>query len=247
MSEIDNKLKKIYDPKLIISSIMTTKEKADQVLVWKFIGTKKITASVKITVINKATGTLVFSPTQEDAEVLKKIISSSESINFYIPSGSTLFQCNIKHIESPGRIIVYIPKFIAQLERRKWIRFKTNDQPNVRIQFSKRIDPVKSTQQFFRKNILDIGVGGIALIMSKVESKSFIPGELIKRAELLIDDLKIVVDLEVINHIELKPGQESDQIYKVWKIVFRFAGLEKKNQEIISAFVFKNISSSIAV
>jgi hypothetical protein len=247
VSDNDNKLKKIYDPKLITSLLMATKEKAEQVLVWKFLGTKKVTASIRITVINKANGTLVFSPTLEDADVLKKIISSSESVNFYIPGGSTLFQCNIKQIESPERIIVYAPKFIAQLERRKWLRLKTIDKQNVRIQFSKRIDPIKTTQQFFRKNIFDLGVGGMALVMTKAESKSFIQGELIKGVELLIDDFKIVVDLEVLNHIELKPGQESDQFYKVWKIGFRFAGLQKKDQEIISTFVFKNIGSSIAV
>lgn len=247
VSDNDNKLKKIYDSKLINSVLMGSKEKSEQVLVWKFIGTKKITASVKITVINKSNNTLVFSPNSEDSEVLGKILSSSEVLNFYIPSGSTLFQCKIKQVEGPHRITVYVPPFIAQLERRKWLRLKTIDKENVRIQFSKRIDPAKITQQFFRKNIFDLGVGGMAIVMSKSESKSFIQGEVIKGAELLIDDCKIVADLEVINHIELKPGSENDQLYKVWKIGFRFAGLQKKDQETISSFVFKHMSSSIAI
>lgn len=226
---------------------MATKEKAEQVIVWKFVGSKKITANIRITVINKTNGTIIFSPTLEDTEVLKKIIGSSEALNFYIPAGSTLFQCNIKQVESPERVVVFAPKFIAQLERRKWLRLKTIDRQNVRIQFSKRIDPIKTTQQFYRKNIFDLGVGGLALIMTKSESKFFIQGEIIKGVELLIDDLKIVADLEVINHIELKPGQENDQHYKVWKIGFRFAGMQKKDQEYISSFVFKNLGASIAV
>lgn len=247
MSDSENKLKKIYDAKLITSLLMATKEKSEQVLVWKFIGTQKVTANIKFNVINKTNGTLVFSPSPEDTEVFKKIIGSSESLNFYIPSGSTLFQCTVKHVESLERIIVYAPQFVAQLERRKWLRLKTIENQSVRIQFSKKIDPIKSTQQFYRKSVFDLGVGGLALIMTKAESKFFIRGEIVKGVELLIDDVKIVADLEVINNLEIKPGQESDQYYKVWKIGFRFAGLQKKDQELISSFVFKNIGQSIAV
>ncbi len=247
MSDNDNKLKKIYDNKLIYSLLLATKERSDQVLVWKFVGTKKVTARIKITVINKTNGTLVFCPASEDADILKNILSSSESLNFYIPSGSTLFQCKVKNIESMDRIVSFLPQFVAQLERRKWLRLKTIELQNVRIQFSKKIDPVRTTQQFYRKNIFDLGVGGMALLMTKSESKFFIQGEIIKSVEILIDDLKIVADLEVIKHIEIKPGQESNQHYKVWKIGFRFAGMQKKDQETISTFVFKHIGNSIAV
>jgi len=247
VSDNENKLKKIYDIKFIHSLLLSSKEKLEQVLVWKFIGTKKITARIKITVTSKANGTIIFSPDERDSDILSNIISSSESINFYIPSGSTLFQCNIKNVESLNRVIVFMPQFIAQLERRKWLRLKTIDLKNVRIQFSKRVDPIRATQQFYRKSLIDLGVGGMAVFMTKSESKSFIQGEVIKGVELLIDDIKIVTNLEVINHVEFKPGQESDLHYKVWKIGFRFAGMQKKDQEIISTFVFKNMGNSIAV
>ena len=227
--------------------LLASKEKLEQVLVWKFVGNKKITARVKISILNKSNKTLSISPHEDDVEILSQILGSSESLNFYIPNGSSLFQSSIKNIESSQRVMLRIPHFIAQLERRKWIRLNTEDFSNIRVQFSKKIDPIRSTQQFYRKNLYDLGVGGMAIIMSKSEAKFFITGESIKGVELLIDDNKVVVDLEVVNQIELIPSTQSNHYYKVWKIGFRFAGMQKKDQELISGFIFKHLKSPIAV
>lgn len=247
MSENDSKLKKIHDEKLIYSLLLTSKEKSEQILVWKFVGNKKITARVKISILNKINKTLSISSHEDDVEILSLILSSSESLNLYIPNGSSLFQSKIKNIESAHRVVLRIPQFVAQLERRKWLRLKTEDFSNIRIQFSKKIDPIKSTQQFYRKNLYDLGVGGLAIIMSKAEAKFFLNGETIKSVELLIDDHKIVADLEVVNQIELNPSTQSNHYYKVWKIGFKFAGMQKKDQELISSYIFKYLKSPIAV
>lgn len=247
MSENENKLKKIYEEKLIYSLLLASKEKLEQILVWKFVGNKKITARVKLSIINKTTKTISINSHEDDIDILSQILSSSECLNFYIPNGSSLFQTSIKNIESAQRVVLRFPQFVAQLERRKWIRLNAEDFPNIRIQFTKKNDPLKSTQQFYRKNLHDLGVGGMAIMMSKSEAKFFLKGEKIKAVELLIDDSKIVVDLEVVNQIELNPSTQSNHYYKVWKIGFRFAGMQKKDQELISGFIFRHLKSPIAV
>ena len=87
----------------------------------------------------------------------------------------------------------------------------------------------------------------MALIMSRAEAKYFLPGEIIKSVELLIDDNKIVADIEVVNQIEINPSKGSRHYYKVWKVGFRFAGMQKKDQELVSSYIFKNLKSPIAV
>lgn len=244
VSTFDNKLKKNFDPKKINSILLLSKEKQDSVIVWKIIGNKKVTANVKILMLSKASNEIKFSPDENEIVSYNKIIANSENLNFYIPSASMLFQVKVKNIETNSVVKTYLPSFIAQVERRQWLRLNIEEKHNVRLQFNKKIDPTKQANHFFAKKPWDIGGGGLSFLLTRSESKSFFTGEIVKNLEILIDNEKFKVDAEVIRLQVVGPSTDSDLLYKTWKVSLKLTNIQKRDQEALSTYIFKNINNT---
>jgi c-di-GMP-binding flagellar brake protein YcgR len=130
---------------------------------------------------------------------------------------------------------------VAQLERRRWLRLTVGETISARIQFTKKLDPLKTTSHFSSKHLLDIGAGGGSFVVSKLEAKSYLTGDIIKGLEVLINDRKITCDAEILRVHELKPNSSKESHYRVWKISLRFLALAKSDEEFISSFVFEKV------
>lgn len=237
----DNNLRKIHDPKLVCHLLNNVKQKQEHVIVWKFIGDKKIISPIRFDIIKKVKSEISISAKPGELELFQKVVGGSEKINFFCSQSSLLFQCELKQVESEGKITVTFPLFVAQVERRKWIRLKTDAEQSLRLQFCKKTIGPKGGNQFFSKALNDIGASGLSFLITRAETKFFIPGELIKGLELIIAGQKIVVSGQILRVQEISTEGYLAVPYKVWKVSVNFSEISKKDQDLLSLFVFKNI------
>lgn len=224
----DNKFKKVHDAKLIGHQLLAAKEKQEAVFIWRIVGDKKILSPVRFELIKRSHQELVIRPKEGEEESFHQVLGSCEQINFFMPQSAFLFQCKFKQPESDGSVTVSYPDFVAQVERRKWLRMTADPSHKLRIQFCKTVHTPKPVNQFLSKSLLDLSAGGVSFLVSKAESKFFIPGELVKNMELLIGDIKYTVQGEILHVGELK-------------VSVRFNALGKKEQEALAKFVFEHI------
>lgn len=230
----DNKFKKIHDAKQIGHQLLAAKERQETVFIWRIVGDKKILAPVRLELIKRSQLELVIRPKDGEEELFHQVLGSCEQINFFMPQSCLLFQCKFKQPESDGSVTLAYPSFVAQVERRKWLRLTANVNHRLKTQFCKTVMTPKPVNQFLSKTLLDLGAGGMSFVVSKAESKFFIAGEMVKNMELLVGDIKYTVQGEILRVSEF--GEQ-----KAWKVSVRFDAIGKKEQEALAKFVFEHI------
>ena len=230
----DNKFKKIHDAKQIGHQLLTAKERHEKVFIWRIVGDKKILAPVRFELIKRSQHELVIRPKEGEEDVFHQVLGSCERINFFMPHSCMLFQCKFKQSESGGSVTLAYPAFVAQIERRKWLRLTADVSHRLKVQFCKTVMTPKPVNHFLSKLLLDLGAGGLSFVVSKAESKFFIAGEMVKNMELLIGDVKYTLQGEILRVSEM--GE-----HKKWKVSVRFDTIGKKEQESIAKFVFEHI------
>lgn len=230
----DNKFKKIHDAKQIGHQLLASKERQEAVFVWRIVGDKKILAPVRLELIKRSQQELVIRPKEGEEEIFHQVLGSCEQINFFIPQSCLLFQAKFKQPEIDGSVTLAYPSFVAQVERRKWLRLPAEASHRLKIQFCKTVMTPKPVNQFLSKELLDLGAGGVSFVVSKAESKFFIAGEMVKNMEVLVGDTKYTVQGEI-----LRVSSLGDQ--KLWKVSVRFVAIGKKEQEALAKFVFEHL------
>lgn len=238
----DNKLKKIHDSKQIGHQLLSAKEKGEQIFVWRFVGDKKVMVQVTIDVVKKASLELLISPLPHTAADLRGILGGSDHLNFFLPASSLLFQSPLKQADARGQVTLAFPSFLAQVERRKWLRMRCTGQSGVRTQFSKTIHAPAPSKQFYGKPLYDLSAGGLTFLVSRQESKFFIPGEKIRNLEVLVRNEKIVVTGDVLRVQELPASEPSGSGGKLLKVTIAFEAVQKRDQEFLARYVFEHIS-----
>jgi hypothetical protein len=230
----DNKFKKIHDAKQIGHQLLAAKERQETVFIWRIVGDKKILAPVRLEVIKRSQLELVIRPKDGNEESFHQVLGSCDQVNFYLPQSSLLFQSKFKQPHADGSVTLSYPAFVAQVERRKWLRINAEPSHNLKIQFCKTVLTPKPVNQFMVKPLLDLGAGGVSFIVTRAESKFFIAGEFVKNMEILIGNVKYTVYGEILRVSEI--GAK-----KAWKVSVRFAAADKKEQEAIAKFVFEQL------
>lgn len=234
----DNKLKKINDPRVIGQILLSAKERQEQILVWRFVGDKKLMAPVRLDLILPLRRELVLSPLPGSEEVFQHVLGSSETLNFYLPFSGQLFQSHLKHQDENAAHAVF-PDFIAQIERRKWLRMP--GMGSLRVQFNKPIIGKKLTHHFFSRELFDLSAGGASFLVSRAEAKFFTAGESFKGLELLIQGQKTILTVAVIRVQEIAARDAHG--YKAWKVGLRFENADKNTQEELAKFVFTHLGA----
>ncbi len=234
----DNKLKKIHGDKLIGHMLVTAKERQDQAHIWRFVGDKKMMAGVRLDIILLARGEFVFSPLPGQEEAFAHVMGASDNVNFFLPHACLLFQSPSKGRWQAGGWVAKFPEFLAQVERRKWLRMAAEGDPRLRAQFSKQVALPRPSTQFFGKTLLDLGAGGASLAMSRAEARFFTPGEDIRNFELLVDGRKIRITAKVLRVQEVALGEGRP---RGWKVSLRFDAIDPKDQDHLCKFVFQNL------
>lgn len=240
MSSIENKLKKVHDPRQISAMLLSAKEKCYQAFVWRIIGDKKIMAEVQIDLVLSARQELRISPKPQSIEAFNHVIGGCESVNLFFAHSAILFQSSVKGPHGQHGVILTLPSFIAYMERRNWLRMSGEHQARLRLQFTKKSSLPRSMNQFFSKALFDLGAGGLSFLATRVELRFLTEGEGLKGLELLVDGEKLKLDAQVIRIQEMA----SSFYGKSYKVSLRFERIEKKDQEKLIKFVFQNLPPS---
>lgn len=221
--------------------LLSAKERNEEAYVWRIVGDKKVLAPVRFEVIKKVKSELVIVPGENAKEIFLHVLGGADHLNFFLPNSSLLFQCSVKQFESNGSLSLQFPKFIAQVDRRKNLRMEAIDHPKLRVQFCKTVAATQPTKQFYGKGLFDLSAGGLTFLVTKAESRHFITGEKLKNIEIIVNDQKIITSASILRVQELNEIESQEHPYKAWKVTFTFDSLQKRDQDLLTKFVFENV------
>lgn len=237
----DNKLKKNHDPKQIGHILLSAKERQVPIYAWRIIGDKKIMAQVHLDAVLTARGEVRVSPLPKNVEAFAHVVGGCDQVNFFLPQSSLLFQAQIKGQHGLNGLNMAFPQFVAHMERRVFLRLNSEGSSKLRVQFIKTTTVPRTMNQFFGKAIQDIGAGGLSFLVSKQELRFLISGEEIKSIELIIDGDKIKTNAKILRTQELGRHSYPSHSSKVYRVSLEFKGLDKKDQERLATYVFRNL------
>lgn len=243
----DNRFKKIREQRMIGRLLIGAKDRSEPIHVWRFVGDRKILANVRFVVIQPAKGEFQIEPMPGQEEIFSQVIGASEYINFFIPQGCLLFQC-INRGNDKARIVVAFPAFMAQIERRKWLRLPMEEQKNIHLQFTKPYLKPHLTHQVFSGVPYDLSGGGISFCVSRSEVGAYVPGEKIKHVELFIEGRKIKFEGQILRIQEINQTTTGRLPRKNWKVSLAFVAIEPADQEYVARYIFEKLGDgSLAV
>jgi c-di-GMP-binding flagellar brake protein YcgR len=240
---IEEKFKKIHDPKVIGLTLLNAKEKSETIYAWRIVGDKKILAPVRLEIIKRLQNTICIRPVESHEELFSLVLGSTETVNFFIPQTSIIFQCKFKQVESDGSYELAFPNFVAQIERRQWLRLTADNKQEIKLQFCKSVKMPRPQTHFVSREVFDLSGGGFSFMISRAEEKFFLPGEEIKNIELLIGGSKFTVSATVVRFHEKSAAKESSSSPLNIRLSLKFLDLNKKEQEEINKFVFENLTT----
>lgn len=237
----NNKLKKNYNDWAIFSIINNVKLKEQNVVAWKFVAGKKVTADLTIKIIRKFNGEMVLSPNSNHAKkTLESIITGAEKLNLYFPSEMVLFQSDMKSYCDKG-VTINIPDMIAQLDRRQFLRYKIDEHVFSKIEFMKKKNGASSIIQKFSKACFDISAGGLTFFVSKTEYPFFQKGDEISLIVLNLEKLQLKFSAEIVNIFDQDPNDRNGLYYKSWKICLKYKDIDDVTRKRIDNFVFQHL------
>jgi hypothetical protein len=239
-------LKKVVDEGIIQSLIMTARDHKLEVLVWRFVGESKFIAPVKIEAVNKVRGEFTIHPSNGSESDVQAILASRSYIDLYVPESALLFRCEIKRTDAPQRYVLQFPDFVAQAERRKFLRLNVYREGQVRINFSKTINGTRPVSQHFAKACVDISAGGMSFFVSRTEAKFFQIHDPIRQIELIVgDELRVKINAEVALIKEVEPDQHNKLTYKVWRISCRFSQVDEVTRKYLERYIFQRLNDEV--
>lgn len=241
----DNQLKKVHDEATILGLFSTAKEQSAEVYIWKFLGSKKHLAQVRIEAIRKQRNDFCIVPSEGQDRAVQEMMSGQTIIDLYIPSSALVFRCTIRTTDAPFRYYLRIPEFVAQAERRKDMRLNVHDSQEVKVSFGKTaVAPRQMTQHFF-KDCFDVSAGGFSFYISKMETKFFQAEDLIPQVELKAGSWATKAKAQITAIREVEPDEFNGLSYKVWRVSCQFENLDQISKKYIEKFIFERIKDEL--
>lgn len=246
---MNNKLSKIQSKDSIASIISSTKSEQKKVMGWRIIDGKKQTVELYIRVIRSFRNEFILRvKSKEDETMFKQLHISLESFNIFFPKDLVLFQSKIKSRDlETGDLILEFPSMIAQVDRRKSMRYEYSDGERSEIKLLKKFNLLNQKQQFFKKQLIDLSGGGLSFYISKADKKFFKEADKFDNVQIKVADEEIDVNLIVLSCLEVKPTATNGLSYPVHKISAKFNKLSKEKIEFIEEYVFQKIDFNKAV
>jgi c-di-GMP-binding flagellar brake protein YcgR len=239
---LDNKLKKITDIHQISSQLQQVKNQQHECYIWRFVGEKKVLAKVHVTILRRSRKEIVIRADEHEKELYSLVVGVLDEVNFYIPNSAIMFRCSIVHNNFKGELTLSYPGFVAQIERRRFPRLNTYRNDLAKSFFSKCIVGHKIQTQYFQKTLFDLSAGGFSLVVSKMELSFFNVGDQIPDMELIFEGRKMNANAQVVHVQPLEPQDNSDIIYKVWKVSFKFTAILSRDFEFLSRHIFEKMT-----
>ena len=243
----DNKLKKVIDEAVIYNLISGAKESGLDVFIWRFIGGSKHLAKVRIEAVRKTRKDFCIIPAPGHETQVQDLISGQSYIDLYVPDSSLIFRCNFNKTDAPLRYYLFIPPFVAQVERRKSIRLNVYQSEELKISFGKSVSNPRPMSQHFDKNCYDISSGGFSFLVSRIESKFFQINDPIRTIEIKTKTWSAKVNAEIALIKEIEPDEFNGLTYKVWRICCRFSEIDQNSKKYLEMYIFERIKDELHV
>lgn len=241
----DNKLKKVKDEANILSLINGAKEGNFEVFIWKLVGGSKHLGQVRIESVRKVRKDFCIIPAEGQERPVQELMSSHGHIDLYIPESALLLRCQIKQTDAPIRYYLSLPKFVAQVDRRKSLRLNVYMDSEVKVCFPKSVMLPRPMTQHFMKSCLDISSGGFSFYVSKMESKFFQVGDPIIGMDIKAGDWSAKLGAEVTTIREIEPDEYNGLSYKVWRVCCRFTHIDQISKKYIDRFILERIKDEL--
>lgn len=238
-------LKKVQDEATIISLISGAKEEGVETYVWRMVGGTKHLAQVKIESVRKMRQDFCIVPFPGQDRQVEDLMATQDYIDIYIPKSGLLLRGQIRQTDPPYRYYLQIPDFVAQVERRKGLRLKVYDSPEIRLSFGKSVSAPRPMSQHFLKSCFDISSGGFSFYVSRLESKFFQINDPIRAIEIKNPHWTIKVNAEVALIKEVEPDEYNGLTYKVWRVCCRFTQIDQVSQKHIEKFILERIKDEL--
>lgn len=240
-----NELKKIKDESAILNLIGTVKEQRQEVFLWRFVGGTKHMAMVRVESVRKMRGDFCVVPADGQDRQVQDIIGGMNHIDLYVPESALLLRCSIKQTDAPFRYYLSIPKFVAQVDRRKSLRLNVHDESDVLLNFAKTTGGPRVVKQHFHKACYDISAGGFSFHVSKAEAKFFNVTDEIPVVDIKMPGWagKVTAVISAIREIE--PDDKNGMTYKVLRISCSFTNIDQISRKYLEKYVFERIKDEL--
>lgn len=241
--KMKNEFNKIYKASAIASIIQNTKEHSNNVLGWKLIDGKKIISHLHLRVNKPYKSEFILcAKRKEEVNQLREILSSEGQINIFFPDDFVLFQCEVIRINhSNTEIAVNYPKMMAQIDRRRSLRYEVSCKDKVLISLKKNINLFTKNEQFFNKTVRDLSCGGVAFTINRGERHFFKKNDYFEEVVIELNGKKHLVSASIIHCLETKPSAPNNLSYPEYRISLKFDSIEEKSINEINEFIIKKI------
>jgi len=230
-------LRENTDESEIFKALSQAKLKKQKVLLWKFVGERKLVVEVEITDVVGYRNELQIEPSHENDDEVHGILRDTRLINLYIEETQVLFQTRVRAINK-NKVVLAIPKMIAQINRRKDLRLEIKDYMHAKVFLYKDNADRNIGTQAFDKKCWDIGGGGVSFLVSKMESKFFQKWDKIKNISITLDDKQVELNGQVVNIIPVKPDNKNKLNYTAYRICIQFIKPNPAVKSFIKEYVF---------
>ena len=230
----------------ILSIITNSREQEKDVVAWRLISGEKETLEVKMRVIRKGKREIaIVAKDPSQSGDLVALATGAKTMNFYLPDDLVLFQTLIKNYDHEGEVIVELPKAIAHIDRRKYMRLKTNVEDNpdhvISTEFFKSNNLPNSKAIRFCKPCFDLSAGGLSFVISRSESPYFQIGDHIFNMNVRVEHKEILVAGEIVNIYDVEPDERNKLNYRGKKICVHYTVITEEERRHLDNYVFKHI------
>jgi hypothetical protein len=169
---------------------------------------------------------------------LDDVMTGDRRFKFYLPEDSLAFEANLKVILGSKRMIVEIPGDYVFFERRRHERVTPAKTCYFSFEFKKHV---------YKKMLFDVSLGGVAILLPKVEKINFGDSLKFENCVLEIGARKIKVKAECVS-VTFIDRYRFDYIpYGGNKVAFHFFDLAPEDKEFLVTFIATESMASKAL
>jgi len=237
----------VKDEYTILSLLFGAKDNNSEVFIWKFLGSQKHLAQVRIESVRKLRKDFCIIPAEGQDRPVQELMGGHNFIDLYVPESAVLLRCLVKQTDAPYRYYLQFPEFVAQVERRASLRLNVFETSDVKVSFAKIAGSPKSMSQHFLKDCFDVSTGGFSFYISKLETKFFLPNETIPSLEIKASKWSSKVSAEIVTVREVEPDESNGLPYKVWRVSCKFSQIDQISRKYLEKYIFERIKDELHV
>ncbi len=212
----------------IVKNLIEAVQNNYSVYAWSSIDGVVSKYELKTKAVRKSLEEVDFEIVPSEDVSIEKVIPADKVVKFYVPDSSLSFEARLKNILGTQRFQTYLPFEFKFYERRKHERVSPKESCTIIFEHKRQV---------FKKTILDLSLGGVAILIPKTEKA--ILGEKLDSVHCLIElgTKRIKAKIDFCSSAIIDRFQMEQCPYGGYKISFRFSSMEEKDKEILNKFI----------